>query len=220
MKHRIICLLFTMLFCVCNQAAEKIPAIAEMFTLGNRIMVNEQHIQFNVLNSFRLSDGRTLTHYQQQYKNIPIWGRGVTVSTLPGQLAPVVAGEVISDIATDLNHIFPKISRKQAIVIATKEVFGNRYSGSMFSSHSSTADEIQNLPHNQQLRLWVYIDEAQDAHLAYLISWAVVETTPSRPHVFVDAVTGAVLKRWNDLAEGDCLDAAKSSHCSEISSAL
>ena len=219
MKHRIICLFFVMFFCVYNDAAEKIPAIAEMFTLGNRIMVNDQHIQFSVLNTFRLSDGRTLTHYQQQYKNIPIWGRGVTVSIAPGHAVPTVTGEVVSDIASDLNHIFPKISRKEALNIGARAVLGEHQRNAMLPSHRAVGESLK-ISTKQQSQLWVYIDDDHRAHLAYLMSWVIDGVTLSQPTIFVDAVSGRVLKRWNGLAEGDCSYSDSTSGCDGVNSAL
>ncbi|WNZ54528.1 M4 family metallopeptidase [Microbulbifer sp. MKSA007] len=51
--------------------------------------------------------------------------------------------------------------------------------------------------------LYVYVDENDQARLAYLVNWVEYGDEPSRPFYFVDALTGEVIKQWDGLAFQD-----------------
>lgn len=199
MNHQIVCLALVVLFCSNTNAAKKIPVIPEMFILDSQIMVNDQYIQFDILNIFELSDGRILTRYQQSYENIPVWGKKVTVSVTPGRFIPIVTGEVVSDINSDLASTVPEITGAEAVSIAIDKVMDD-IEGRYMADEREMANVVSR---NQQPQLWIYIDKTSQAHLAYMVSWTFKGERPSRPIVFVDAQTGVVVDSWNGLARGD-----------------
>jgi len=186
-------------------AAKKIPAIPEMFiingspTADNIVMVNDQRLQFDVIEMRVRADGSVLKHYRQKYQDIPVWGEKVTSQLRSNQSVPNISGQVIVDINRDLQSVTPVISIKEAFSIAITH-FSHSLNGVSEASHVLGRFYTDNV--SQGELLWIYLDQNEKACLVYLIRGARHEKMP-RPFILVDAVTGNILQQGKDQAPLD-----------------
>ena len=121
-----------------------------------------------------LSNGNTLTKYQQTYKGIPVWDSSIAHRSNKANNKQQLSGFMVAELEKDLKDT---ISPKQAAELALK---------------GATATV-------QQVKLFIYQDESDKARLIYLVTYLTKGLTPERPFVILDAKTGEELDRWNGL---------------------
>ncbi|RNF84127.1 M4 family metallopeptidase [Montanilutibacter psychrotolerans] len=136
--------------------------------------------------------GNRTYRYQQTFRGIPVFGENVIVrEDAKGNLRNLF-GRSISGLAAELPATAPRIQKAQALVLGKRAALGSRI-GSMRTE-------------NELSRQVVYIDDADRAHMAYLVSFFADTPNggaPTRPHMLIDANNGRVLKRWDALAHAN-----------------
>ena len=134
-------------------------------------------------NSFA-RNGDQRSRYQQYYKGVPIYGASVVASVSTKGTFYDLNGEHIADIAADLPSTETHIDLDTAIDLALN-----------VGENSFRQAQIYNL----ESKLYVWLDDKNIAHLAWLISYVTKTDTPSRPYTFIDANNGKILDSWNGL---------------------
>lgn len=160
---------------------------AKTFLSGKKALmgISDTNASFKILK--QKTDKVGMTHYraQQLYKDIPVYGKEIIVHTDRTGTVESINGDTADTLSIDIN---PKISQSDAIGIARNAV-------------NAPSDNLLNhLPTGKQFR-----DKAElsiyDNHLAYLVEMKFLAKTPGNWKVFVDAVSGEVLEKFNQ-AEG------------------
>lgn len=191
-------ILFTALFALTNIsfAEESLPLIkASLDQLKPFNFVEHQGIKKalisknapeNSLEKVKVSQeaNQVITRYQQRYKGIPVIGAEAiiiksTSKSLTGKRTTIVNGQLIKNIEI---NIVPTLNSSEAFMKA-KEVY---------SHLAKTNDEQSEL----QLRK----DSQDHLQLVYLVSFKTeIDTKPKWPFFVVDAHTGEILTRWDNI---------------------
>lgn len=180
------------------QAADRVPATPDMF--GAQGIAAGADVSLEQVRSKTLSNGKTITRYQQAHQGVPVWGQVVTRS---GQgVAADVTGEVLQGLTTDVPSVRASIKAFDAVNRAMTHVMTQRNQQGITSGASSVA-ALQLAAKNQNQQLYIHIDDQDQARLAYLVSWVEYGDEPSRPFVFVDANTGEILDQWEGMTHQD-----------------
>ena len=130
------------------------------------------------------SDGTRHYRYQQMFRGVPVFGEHVIVSEDKAGKVRNLFGRAINGLGGELPATSAKLAKAQALSIAKAATLGNRIS------------------HNESAPQMIYVDDANHAHLAYVVSFfadATVGGHPTRPFVIVDANNGKILKKWEGL---------------------
>lgn len=136
------------------------------------------------IRDYRMKDGRTITRYQQQYQEIPIWGHQViAVQSADGSYVDL-RGTLVSGIGDDLAAVPEKLSLKppKALSIAKAHHERNRPTAKRFYR-------------NEKTRLVIYPNESGQAQLCYEVSFfsdGRDTADPAQPLYLIDAETGTV----------------------------
>lgn len=180
-----------------SMAAERTPATEAHLTQG---IMSTNNAAVKAVNVRTLANGTTIAKYQQLHKGIPVWGDAITKRSAPGQSVAAVRGQFVAGLDADLPQVTPRFGGKEILQRAMEQ-------------HSLTtqgilpsADQTKNLmerAENKQHKLWVRLNDNNDAQLVYLVSWVDYGDEPTRPHYFVDAMTGEILEHWDGLAHQD-----------------
>ena len=137
------------------------------------------------LRSQTYANGKVVTRHQQFYQGVPVWGEGVVEHRDTRAGTSRYSGTMLSNIHQDLATAQPSLTAAGALAQAKGAVNAV-------------------LTANEQVKLYVRLNARNQAQLFYLVSFLREDTkTPSRPHFMIDATTGAVLERWEDLAHRD-----------------
>lgn len=142
---------------------------------------------FKPLRSLSMPGGKVITRYQQYYQGIPIWSQAVIEVRQPSiaGAASKLSGKMVTDIQQDLPSTRPALSAAHVLDMA-RALRGGGYRLS-----------------NERTELLVRLDRQNVARLVYLVSFFVNAPTPSRPHLIVDANSGAIIREWNGLTHLD-----------------
>ena len=130
------------------------------------------------------SDGTRHYRYQQMFRGVPVFGEHVIVSEDKAGHVRSLFGRAVSGLAGELPATPAKLAKAQALSIAKAATLGNR------------------IAHNESAPQMIYVDDANHAHMAYVVSFfadAAVGGHPTRPFVIVDANNGKILKKWEGL---------------------
>ncbi len=119
------------------------------------------------------------TRYKITYQGIPIWGRQLIVHKQTKNFK--LSGTLVSGIEKDIKDKHPTLSPDDACA-------------------NILAQEIAPIK-ARQAQLIIYIDENKTAKLAYLLSFysASAGKVASFPHYIIDANSGHVLKKWDEM---------------------
>ncbi|WP_447937798.1 M4 family metallopeptidase [Thermomonas fusca] len=125
--------------------------------------------------------------YDQAWRGIPVFGQGVVVSEDRNGNVRTMFGNLVSGLEADIASTTPKFGKAAALVAAKRLALGNGIAGML------TRDEKTDLV--------VYIDEAGQGHLAYAVTFVADSAAagPTRPVIVLDAISGKVIKRWENL---------------------
>ncbi|MDE1461945.1 M4 family metallopeptidase [Spartinivicinus poritis] len=149
-------------------------------------MSNNERVE--LVNQVLLKSGKSISRFQQQYHNIPIWGLTLTlIRSANGAYERFSGFQVIGldDLSLSLR---PNLDESQIKFIA------KQYMG---VSHLS-ALKLE----NQQQALFIYLED-DEPKLVYEVSYYTDALGfPSRPFFIIDAHTGEVIDHWEGLAHG------------------
>src|SRR4051812_48362961 len=130
------------------------------------------------------SDGTRHYRYQQMFHGVPVFGEHVIVSEDKAGNVRNLFGRAVNGLSGELPATSAKVAKAQALSIAKAATLGNR------------------IAHNESAPQMVYVDDANHAHMSYVVSFfadSAVGGHPTRPFVIVDANTGKILKKWEGL---------------------
>src|SRR6476659_8270127 len=142
----------------------------------------------NVLATSTDSNGTRHYRYQQTFRGVPIFGENVIVSEDKGGNLRNLFGRSVAGLAGELPNTAPKIARANALSIAKASALGSR--GATMRTQREDARQM------------IYIDDANRAHMSYVVSFfadSIKGGSPTRPFVIVDANSGKILKKWEGL---------------------
>ncbi|MBB4845251.1 pseudolysin/vibriolysin [Paucibacter oligotrophus] len=144
------------------------------------------------LRSQSYANGLVVTRHQQLYKGVPIWGEAVVEHASARAQTSNFSGALVRNLVQDLAHTQPSLS--QAAVLSQAK-----------GLHGASGARSAALSTNEQVKLFIKLDERNVGKLVYLVSF--VDSSdgqhPSRPHFLIDANSGAVLERWEGLNHRD-----------------
>lgn len=163
---------------------------------GVATMANRRHAQFMnagandtfLMRGTRQDRGVRNYRYDQAWRGIPIYGQGVAVSEDGAGNVRGMFGNLVSGLEADIPSTTPKFGKAAALVAAKRVALGNGLAGML------TRDEKTDTV--------VFIDDAGRGHLAYAVTFfadAVAGGKPTRPVVIIDAISGQVIKKWENL---------------------
>jgi pseudolysin/vibriolysin len=134
------------------------------------------------------SNGVKNTRYLQTFRGIPVFGESVVVSEDTAGNVRTLFGQKVTDLASQIPAGRVRLNANAALSIGKSAGLGNRV-GFMRTS-------------NEKSQLMIYVDDAGRATKAYVVSYfadTANNGSPTRPTVIVDANTGAVLKKFENL---------------------
>jgi len=141
--------------------------------------------ELKALRSQTYASGLVVTRYEQQYKGVPIWGEGVVEHLSKAGKAASFTGALIRNIDQDLAHVQPSLSEQAALTVA--------------KSQAKDASKVSKTS-NEQVKLFVKLNDKGVAQLVYLVNFLTSHgDEPSRPHLLIDANSGAVLDQWDGI---------------------
>ena len=126
--------------------------------------------------------------YDQTFRGIPVFGEGVVVSEDSAGNVRTLFGNMISGLDRDIASTKPRLSRGAALD-------GRQAEAGLDSRMSAYRTE------NEKSDLVVFVDDNGRGHLAYAVSYFAdgANVTPTRPMILIDANSGQVLKKWENL---------------------
>lgn len=166
-------------------------------TQGIASMANRRHAQFIgagadstlLMRAARNDRGVRNYRYDQAWRGIPVFGEGVVVSEDRNGNVRTMFGNLVSGLEADIASTTPKFGKAAALVAGKRLALGNSIAGMLTENESSD--------------LVVFIDDNGRGHLAYAVSFyadaASGNAAPTRPVIIMDAITGKVIKRWENL---------------------
>ena len=122
----------------------------------------------------------TKSRIRQFYKGIEVFGVSMAADVSPMGVYSNFSGKYVKGLDAEVTDVTPAFNDQQAIALALK------------ANHLDTAER-------NTAKLYIWLDDTQQAHLAYLVDVFVAAPTPSRPMTVIDAKSGAVLKQWQQL---------------------
>jgi pseudolysin/vibriolysin len=163
---------------------------------GVAAMANRRHAQFMnagahdtfLMRASRQDRGVRNYRYDQAWRGIPIFGQGIAVSEDGAGNVRGLFGNLVSGLDADITSTTPKFGKAAALVAAKRIALGNGLAGML--TRDEKADTV------------IFIDDAGRGHLAYAVTFfadALAGGTPTRPVVILDAISGKVIKRWENL---------------------
>ncbi|GAB2898501.1 M4 family metallopeptidase [Microbulbifer echini] len=199
MKH-FVGITCTLAMAISAQAADRVPATPDMLSPQTLSTVAGSDMALVKVRERTLGSGKTVARYQQTHKGIPVWGQSVTSS---GQgLITEVRGNILTGLELEVPTVRASIDAKNAIDRAMNhQVTLRAQQGVMQGALSLPVLKLE--AKNQKKELYVYINDQDEARLAYLVNWVEYGDEPKRPFYFIDAMTGEVIKHWDGLTFQD-----------------
>ncbi|WP_444931282.1 M4 family metallopeptidase [Microbulbifer sp. SSSA002] len=187
----------TLALTISAQAAERIPVTADLLSNQSLASIAGSDMKLEMVRERTLPNGKTVARYQQTHKGIPVWGK--TVASTKHGLSQKVRGHVLSGLELEVPTARASIDADNAIERAmTHQLDLRAQKGTTKRALSMPALKLN--AQNQKKELYVYVDENDQARLAYLVNWVEYGEEPTRPFYFIDALTGEVIQQWDGLA--------------------
>ncbi|WP_444944135.1 M4 family metallopeptidase [Microbulbifer sp. ZKSA006] len=187
----------TLALAISAQAAERIPVTADLLSNQSLASIAGSDMKLEMVRERTLPNGKTVARYQQTHKGIPVWGK--TVASTKHGLSQKVRGHVLSGLELEVPTARASIDADNAIERAmTHQLDLRAQKGTTKRALSMPALKLN--AQNQKKELYVYVDENDQARLAYLVNWVEYGEEPTRPFYFIDALTGEVIQQWDGLA--------------------
>ncbi|WP_394391749.1 M4 family metallopeptidase [Shewanella woodyi] len=137
---------------------------------------------YEVAQSSTTASGDERARFQQLYHGVPVYGATVVASRSAMNMFYDVVGSHVTKIDSDVISTVPSFSLDEAMELALGQ--------------GLTQEQVYNV----ESQLYIWLDDKDQAHLAWLISY--VDTNgkiPSRPYQFIDAHSGEVLHFWDGM---------------------
>ncbi|BBM03745.1 M4 family metallopeptidase [Microbulbifer sp. GL-2] len=199
MKH-LIGVTCTLALAISAQAADRVPATPDMLSSQTLTATAGSDMALVKVRERTLGNGKTVARYQQTHKGIPVWGQTVTSS---GQgLITEMHGNVLTGLELEVPTVRATINADNALDRAMSHQITQRAQQGIVQGALSVP-VLKLEAKNQKKELYVYINEQDEARLAYLINWVEYGEEPKRPFYFIDAMTGEVIKHWDGLTFQD-----------------
>jgi vibriolysin len=131
---------------------------------------------------------RSHYRYIQKFKGVEVFGASLAAQPNKDNTYSNVSGFYIANIATDLDSVEPTFLVEEALAKALAQAPKNL-----------TQADIYNI----ESKLFVWLDNKDVAHLAWLISYVDTSVNPTRPHFFIDAHSGDILQQWEGMTFTD-----------------
>ncbi|WKD48908.1 M4 family metallopeptidase [Microbulbifer spongiae] len=199
MKH-LIGITCTLAMTMSAQAADPIPATADMLIPQALTAVAGSDMALVKVHERTLGNGTTVARYQQTHKGIAVWGQTITSSSQG--LMTEVHNKVLTGLELEVPNVRAGINASNAVRRAMSHQVAMRAQQGMIQGARSLP-AIKLGAQNQEKELYVYINEQDEARLAYLVNWVEYGEAPTRPFYFIDAMTGEVIRHWDGLAFRD-----------------
>ena len=134
-----------------------------------------------------LANGKVVARYQQFHQGVPVWGEAIVARHDSAGAAPSLSGAMLNGLGNDLpNAKAAAILSESAAVSKAKTAAGAQTSA------------------NEQVKLYVKQGANGAAQQFYLVSFLNTSAkAPSRPFYMIDAVSGAVLDKWEGITHVD-----------------
>ena len=148
----------------------------------SRLVLQRRHTDRGVRNS----------RYTQTFRGVPIFGEQVIVSEDAQGNVRTLFGRKVSGLAAELPAGKPKLDQAQALALGKRAGMGARAASLVTRNESS--------------RQMIFVDDAGHAHMAYVVSYfadAPNGGSPSRPVVVLDANSGKLIKKWDNLQHAE-----------------
>ncbi|QFT54711.1 M4 family metallopeptidase [Microbulbifer sp. THAF38] len=199
MKH-FVGLTCTLAMAISAQAADRVPATPDMLSPQTLNTVAGSDMALVKIRERTLGNGKTIARYQQTHKGIPVWGQTVTSSGKG--LITEMHGNVLTGLELEVPTVRAAIDAGNALDRAMNHQVSLRaQQGVMSGALSLPVLKLE--AKNQKKELYVYINDKDEARLAYLVNWVEYGDDPKRPFYFIDAMTGEVIKHWDGLTFQD-----------------
>ncbi|PFA67692.1 bacillolysin [Bacillus sp. AFS015802] len=139
--------------------------------------------QFNVLSVEKDSLGNTVVRIQQTYHGVPVWGSTQSAVVKENGVLQAFSGSVVADLDNKMSSSKKRLHPKKAIQIAKEDL------------------EVQpKLEKDAKPELVVYTHDGS-ASFAYFVNLNYLEPAPGNWNYFIDAATGEILNKYNDMHE-------------------
>ncbi len=123
--------------------------------------------------------------YTQHYQGVEVYGVSLAAQLNVNNGFTNISGTHIANIASDLESVEATFSVEDALAKALAQAPNNLTSADVYNIES---------------KLYIWLDDKDIAHLAWLVSYVDTSTAPTRPHFFIDAHTGDILEHWDGMA--------------------
>ncbi|CAB1059315.1 Vibriolysin, extracellular zinc protease (EC @ Pseudolysin, extracellular zinc protease (EC [Olavius sp. associated proteobacterium Delta 1] len=151
----------------------------------------------NKIKKFReiknLKAGIVYRRYRQYFREIPIWGEHVLI-TSKNNMTRKTRGRIVKGLIQDLKDIKPAFDSGTALKLMKKK--------KKIDLSLSEALTYK----NEKNELIIHVDDDGTARLAYLVSFFAdipQGGQPTRPYYIIDAKTGNILKYWEGLTHAE-----------------
>ncbi len=151
-----------------------------IFKLGNSTAEDS----FSIVESTKEANGNTVLRLQQEYKGVPIWGYTQVAHINKNGELTVVSGEVAPEMD------------KQSKLTGAKQISGKKAVG-IATAALGLKPEFEKKPKAEKI---VMLKDGK-AHYAYLVNLNYLTPEPGNWNYFIDAQSGEVLNRYNDMHE-------------------
>ncbi|MDE2408415.1 MAG: M4 family metallopeptidase [Xanthomonadaceae bacterium] len=140
------------------------------------------------MRSTRQDRGVRNYRYDQAWRGIPVFGQGLAVSEDGAGNVRGMFGNYVSGLERDITSTTPAFNKSAALVAGKRAALGNAIAGMQ--------------SRNEKSDLVIFIDDAGKGHLAYAVTFyadSMAGGKPTRPVVILDALSGQVIKKWENL---------------------
>ena len=163
-----------------NVASVQTTSLAQQIGLSASDSLEERKVYTD-------GNGNYTTRYTQKFKGIPVLGDDIIISRTSSGSVRNTHGALVSGINLDVKNVVAGFNVNRAVEIAKHQTVGD------MQLMQSTEFE------NETSRLAIWLDESNTARLVYEVTYMQHGDQPSRPYLIVDALTGQVLKQYDNL---------------------
>lgn len=134
-----------------------------------------------------LPNGKVKVKHRQYYMGIPV-DKGRAVSDVENNRYVNARGLKVRGLALDQQVTKPNLTHSRALAILKEKHFIN-----------VPAIEVLT-PENEKSELIIWLDTQNVPRLIYKVSFFLAAKKPTRPHAYIDAKSGRIIKMWEGLA--------------------
>ncbi|MBV7298444.1 M4 family metallopeptidase [Enterovibrio paralichthyis] len=133
-----------------------------------------------------LPNGKVKVKHQQYYLGTRVL-QGQAVSDKVNNAHVNARGKMVAALDSEMQSVTPAVSGQRALqILKNQHLF------------QPPAAEIV-APENEAAELLIWLDENDQPRLVYKVSFFLPTEKPTRPHAFIDAKSGEILKTWDGL---------------------